>query len=506
MHYKKYLYNTARFLRLISKKKYNRKMQKYGDYSIVKNSDIFDGAYYLVLYPEVAKAGLDPVSHYLEHGWKDNLSTSRHFDREKYLREVLKGKKENPVLHFEKNKRKNKSVLFFHKKYLPSAAQITDNFILSKYPSTRKLNLLFTKASPKRINLVLDCLGKNSFFGGVGTACLLASAYALENGCALRIITRDSLPQAKNYYDFMKLMGRQVSEKVDFFSDFDAHSVFRLEICEDDVFMATSWWSARSLLNSGIKNFFYLIQEVETFFYEFGDVHLACASILENENIKFIVNSSNLYNYFKKNNPTVTNNGVFFEPAFSKKIYYPCAKEGGSKYNLFFYARAQGNSRNLYYTGLSILEKAISSGVLDTQFWDIYFAGSDGIKPLEFSNGYSPKIKGIMPWSEYAQFLSTVDLGLAFIYTPHSGYPALDVLASGAVSVTNDFPGFAKTKYSDNMILCPLNEPSLLKGLEQGLRLAEDESKRKLNYENSKLPLNWDESFKETLAFMRENK
>jgi hypothetical protein len=45
----------------------------------------FSTDYYLVNYPDVKDAGIDPVEHYFQTGWKENRNPSRHFDTKYYL-------------------------------------------------------------------------------------------------------------------------------------------------------------------------------------------------------------------------------------------------------------------------------------------------------------------------------------------------------------------------------------------------------------------------------------
>ena len=39
----------------------------------------FDAAYYLDRYPDVRGAGMDPVAHYLTHGWQEGRDQSAEF-------------------------------------------------------------------------------------------------------------------------------------------------------------------------------------------------------------------------------------------------------------------------------------------------------------------------------------------------------------------------------------------------------------------------------------------
>lgn len=62
----------------------------------------FDPAYYLSQYPDVREAGIDPLHHYLRHGWKEGRDPSTGFSTNNYLAAnpdvVASGL--NPLVHF----------------------------------------------------------------------------------------------------------------------------------------------------------------------------------------------------------------------------------------------------------------------------------------------------------------------------------------------------------------------------------------------------------------------
>lgn len=62
----------------------------------------FDRNYYVDQYPDVAIDDLDPLTHYLESGWKEGRKPSRGFDGEMYLalNPDIKSAGINPLVHF----------------------------------------------------------------------------------------------------------------------------------------------------------------------------------------------------------------------------------------------------------------------------------------------------------------------------------------------------------------------------------------------------------------------
>lgn len=55
------------------------------DYLLIKNSDYFDPAYYLMNYADVRHADVDPLMHFVKTGWKEGRNPSADFDINKYL-------------------------------------------------------------------------------------------------------------------------------------------------------------------------------------------------------------------------------------------------------------------------------------------------------------------------------------------------------------------------------------------------------------------------------------
>ena len=71
-----------RCLRLVGRERY----LSLRNYIVVEGSGAFDAERYLRMRPDVARAGIDPVWHYCNTGWKEGCSTSSAFDAAKYVR------------------------------------------------------------------------------------------------------------------------------------------------------------------------------------------------------------------------------------------------------------------------------------------------------------------------------------------------------------------------------------------------------------------------------------
>lgn len=368
------------------------------------------------------------------------------------------------------------------------------------------IETVFVDDKVKRLNLVTDTIDASSLLGGVATALIVATEFANRCDYELRIITRKTETNPANYEKIMRISGVQPAKKLSFYSDYERFNKpqdFRMEISSGDIFFATSWWSAQAIKNTTINpRFFYIIQEVETFFYNYGGERLMCEQIMRDSNINFIVNSHYLYDYFKENYPNITDCGCYFEPAFPTELYNKKVFEDKKKYKLFFYARPN-NPRNLYDVGVELLQKAVDRGILDMREWDIYCVGQNA-PVIHFSAGKDSINMGQLSWTEYAKFLADVDLGLCLMYTPHPSYPPFDVASAGGVVLTNKMLNKQSFEMCRNVIMADLEENSFMHEFEKAVALAKNKELRKANYKSNTIPHSWHSVLNDTITFMRE--
>ena len=74
----------------------------FDEYEIIKESGFFDIGYYLSKNPGIAKAGIDPLKHFCENGWKERRQPNSLFDTKFYLDNNLDVRDSgmNPLLHY----------------------------------------------------------------------------------------------------------------------------------------------------------------------------------------------------------------------------------------------------------------------------------------------------------------------------------------------------------------------------------------------------------------------
>ncbi len=76
--------------------------RKQAGYSVVSRSNIFDRRWYLEQNPDIAKAGVDPILHYLRHGWLEGRDPNAFFNTRWYLSSYpdVAAARMNPLVHF----------------------------------------------------------------------------------------------------------------------------------------------------------------------------------------------------------------------------------------------------------------------------------------------------------------------------------------------------------------------------------------------------------------------
>lgn len=112
--------------------------------------DYFDADYYLASYPDVHEAGVDPLRHYMAHGWREGRNPSATFDTNFYVRTHLAGSQSEicPLVHYAESGRAAGLVTRAelspkrHREIASVEALVGNyfdaNYYLASYPDVRK--------------------------------------------------------------------------------------------------------------------------------------------------------------------------------------------------------------------------------------------------------------------------------------------------------------------------------------------------------------------------------
>jgi hypothetical protein len=356
------------------------------------------------------------------------------------------------------------------------------------------------KMNGRRITVVTDSIGPSSLYGGVGTALILAAIWARRSRAGLRIVTRTEAPHTGALAKLLSANGLTFDGPVAFrYSPPGGHR--ELAVGHQDMFMSTSWWTTRSLLNSvGPDRIVYLLQEDERMFYPHGDDRLECELTMAATVRRVVLNTALLRDHLTEGAHAVdglAKRVIAFEPAFVANARQPF--EPGSKRRLFFYARPN-NLRNLFATGIAALRDAVLQGRLDPKEWEFHFVGN-GVPHIEFPSGVEAIYHNTMNWFDYKCFLASIDAGFVLMYTPHPSYPPLDLAAMGVPVLTNRYG--LKTdlgRYSDNILCVALDPEALVEGLGRLTALAKDRDVLEKNSVKDNICRDWTKALEEVVT------
>ncbi|MCX7068400.1 MAG: class I SAM-dependent methyltransferase [Methylococcales bacterium] len=382
---------------------------------------------------------------------------------------------------------------------ITNATQISHTCFQSVTP-LRTYFLPESQSQIHRVNIVTDSISSGSLFGGVGTTLIFTALLANKLNAQLRIITRTERAKPENVDHILSLYGIKLNHEVQFKFAAFWDQKYELDITKNDLFITTSWWTTAATLPSVPNDkIIYLLQEDERMFYSFGDERFRCETILRNRDIRFIINTKLLFDHFVQDGfDNISLQATWFEPAFPSQIFHPRPKDQNEKHKFFFYARPN-NQRNLFYLGIEVIEQAVLQQIIDLDLWEIYLVGKD-IPNITFGNGYVPTKCQNLTWSEYADLVGTIDLGLSLMYTPHPSYPPLDLVASGAVVVTNQFANKRDLScYSANLICAAADCDTLVEALRKAVTIAMDSNVREQNYHNNGLLTDWHQALDEII-------
>ncbi|RAI55126.1 hypothetical protein DOO78_25135 [Roseicella frigidaeris] len=348
-------------------------------------------------------------------------------------------------------------------------------------------------AAPRRLTLVTDSINAGHLFGGVGTAVVLAALLARRLEVPLRVVTRIEAPEPRNFGTVLSAHGVRYDGNVEFLHAGNGRAI---PMGAEDLLLTTSWWSTWTALRAVRPDrILYLLQEDERMFYPAGDEQLRCREVMDETRIRFVVNTTALRDYLIADGVRgVAADSVAFEPAFPETIYHRETQPGPRQRRFFFYARPK-NDRNLFLRGLEAIAAAMERGVLPTAGWSYHFVGKD-VPRISLPGGIQPEIAQNLPWATYAALIRSIDVGLSLMFTPHPSYPPLDLAASGAVVVTNQFgPKQSLERYSRNILCAEPSVDALVAALGEAVQLAQDEPRRETNFRDSRIGRDWEAAF-----------
>jgi hypothetical protein len=294
--------------------------------------------------------------------------------------------------------------------------------------------------------------------------------------------------------------------EIEFARDRDAP----VEISPDDAFVATTWWTAhvaRAALESVRRSrFLYLIQEYEPYTfpagswaalamstYDFPHVAMFSTEILRD----FFADRG--YGVFAAGEEEGRQASVVFRNAITAATP-PSVSEMArrERKRLLFYARPERHgARNMFGLGLMGLAEAASRNTFGPE-WEFCGLGAvEGSRRMGFGPGLELELLTWRDQQSYASLLSSGDVGLALMGTPHPSLVPIEMASAGMVTVTNSFEtktAEAVAAIGGNLIAVPPSLEGVVSGLERAVELVGDYDRR-LKGSAVDWSREWDDSF-----------
>ena len=356
------------------------------------------------------------------------------------------------------------------------------------------LQLSVTTRAPERVNLLLPTIELKHLFGGYITKFNLARKLA-EQGARVRIVTVDptpSLPRSwrEQVESYAGLKGLFEKVEVAFGRDYDAP----LEVSPDDAFIATTWWTAHiadaALGSLNRSRFLYLIQEYEPYTHPMGSWAALAMSTYELPHMA-VFSTEFLRDFFAHRGYGVFATGeeegrrasLAFQNAITA-VSPPSAEEMAhrDRRRLLFYARPEAHgARNMFELGLMGLAEAIARGTFGPG-WELYGIGAvEGGDRIRLGTSSQLEVLTRRDQGSYADLLTSSDVGLALMSTPHPSLVPLDMASAGMLTVTNSFETKtpeAMSAIATNLIAVPPSLEGVVTGLQEAVEGADDYARR----------------------------
>lgn len=321
-------------------------------------------------------------------------------------------------------------------------------------------------------NIFLPTVRASSIFGGIYTALLFLNSLQ-RNHCQVRITTFDhSLSDSEKTETsaFMKAsLGLSVSiSNISTISEFMSS-----QPSKSDVFIATIWYTAtriRKILRENAfkhQRFIYFIQDFEPGFSQWSDNYAEALTTYKKGEFLPVFNSTLLKDYFVNNRILVLDQYFVIKPQIQTENLTLPSKLNTTK-RVVFYARPT-RPRNLFKTGLQGLIDWLQEYSPDVEVTTV----GQPHKAIEFDK-WTIKSLGKMSADEYWNTLSSYDIGLSLMLSPHPSYPPLEMAMSGVVTVTNKYENKDMELFTNNIVSCDIDPESIKESLQEAYKRAND--------------------------------
>jgi O-antigen biosynthesis protein len=295
--------------------------------------------------------------------------------------------------------------------------------------------------------------------GGPNTALNLAVEIA-KRGIPIRLVAMDEMPRQDPswFWRHLEELSQGNESRFNITLGCCCDPKTPLQIGTNDMFMATYWTTARSIAQclklTRIKEFIYLLQDFEPAFFAWSSNYALALETYE-MNFRAIINETTLADYLRQTGfgrfgvPGFIESGAVFEPAVDGRYFYNVGRNVSKPHRLLFYARP---GRNMIGLGYEALYEATAHAEFEGD-WEFVSIGGMPLPALDLPNKRQLRPASWMSYVDYARLVRESDILLCLMLSPHTSYPALEMVASGGITVTNTYA----TKTQDKLSLISRN-------------------------------------------------
>ncbi|NIF29805.1 hypothetical protein F3J44_25995 [Pantoea sp. Tr-811] len=339
----------------------------------------------------------------------------------------------------------------------------TDSYNLALrhfYPELTPFSLTASPILKPRINLLVPTIDPVHIFGGIATALDFYKRLAIACGFDARIITTDGASSPL----FLKKFPTYSCFTLKYCVDEDHLQIVSgvprsegdLQIRKNDIFIATSWWSANHLQQicsfqettfNKCNQHVYLVQDYEPHFYGWSSKSQLADETYRNNWIK-VYNTDLLQQYFNLREKS-SGNTIILKPELNASIKTELTKlNNTAKENIILvYGRpfAERNCNEILLEAISIWQRNHP----ESQEWKIVSLGQQYEHILVDEMGI--QVLGKVSLEEYAALLAKSKIGISLMVSPHPSYPPFEMLAAGLKTYTNNYDNKLKICDSPNL-------------------------------------------------------
>lgn len=317
----------------------------------------------------------------------------------------------------------------------------------------------------KRLNLLVPSLNTEHVFGGIATALKFYKQLGEAMQVDMRVIVVDAELNQNAMVDMEGFV--VVSNKSDEVSakqivSFANRYGQTIPIGKNDIFMATGWWTAYTILpvikwqaeeyHTPLHSLIYFIQDYEPGFYPWSSRYLMADSTYKADVPTIgIFNSKLLYDFFKENGYQFEKE-FYFEPVLNEKLKEELLAKKDAytrKKQILLYGRP-GTARNAFELIVASLNEWAASYEKAGE-WTILSAG-EAFEDVKLSNGQKIHAVGKVSLEEYAKIMLESQIGVSLMVSPHPSYPPLEMSTFGMKVITNHYGNKDLSRFNENIV------------------------------------------------------